>query len=245
MESPESAVHEGRTGSREYASLDSLYTSILRDGCCRNNVVGDAMVRSVLSAVIPVANPISPSAIAVLMGRECDEVLSTLQSIRSLLVLHDDVNEPIRLFHKSFSDFVTDPSRCTDVRFYIPPLYHTELVLSFLKLMDKSLKKNICSIPNYALNTDVANLQEKIEENGVRGALEYACRSWDKSLIVMEYRTSDVLSVLREFLEGRFIFWLETLSVLGAVGDAARALVTITKWLNQVCSEWLLDFWAP
>jgi hypothetical protein len=239
MESPESTAHEGRAGLMEYANLDSLYISILRDGCCRNNVVGDAMVRSVLSALILVANPISPSAIAVLMGRECDEVLSTLQSIRSLLVQHDDVNEPIRLLHKSFADFVTDPTRCTDTRFYILPFYHTALVLSCLKLMNKSLKRNVCSIPDYALNAEVADLQEKIEENGVRGALEHACRSWDKNLIITEYRTFDVFSALREFLEGRFLFWLETLSVLGAVGDAARALVMITKWLNEVCSEWL------
>jgi hypothetical protein len=49
--------------------------------------------------------------------------------------------------------------------------------------MDKSLKKNMCSIPDYALNSEVEDLPKRIEESGIRGALEYACRSWYKHLI--------------------------------------------------------------
>ena len=49
-----------------------------------------------------------------------------------------------------------------------------------------------------------------------------------------EHLISDVLLALRHFLEERFIFWLEVLSILGCVGDAARALAAALKWLNEV-----------
>jgi hypothetical protein len=170
------------------------------------------------------------------MGFECDEVLLLLESIQSLLALHDDINHPIQPFHKSFPDFITDPSRCSDPRFYISPDYHTELALCCLKHMGH-LEKNMCSIPDYALNSEVKDLQKTIEESGIRGAMEYSCRSWYKHLIVTKHRTPDVVSALRSFLEGKFVFWLEVLSVLGAVGDAARALNMTIKWLNEVCPD--------
>ena len=102
--------------------------------------------------------------------------------------------------------------------------------------MDKLLKKDMCSIPDYSLNSEVEDLPKRIEGSGIRGALEYACRSWYKHLVATKHRTSDVFSALRDFLEEKFPFWLEVLSILGAVGDAARALVAATKWLNEVCS---------
>ena len=103
--------------------------------------------------------------------------------------------------------------------------------------MGKLLKRNMCSIPNYTLNSEVEDLPRRIKESGIHGALEYACRSWYKHLVVMKYRTLDALSALHDFLEGKFIFWLEILSVLGTVREAVHALIETTKWLNEVCSE--------
>ena len=93
----------------------------------------------------------------------------------------------------------------------------------------------MCSIPNYTLNSNVGDLPERIKESGIHGALEYACRSWYKHLIGVTDQTTDVVAALHCLLEGKFLFWLEVLSIVGAVGDAARALTTTVKWLNEVC----------
>ena len=233
MKSPESTVHEGKAELKMHASLDSLYLSIFREAFCKVDVEDNATVRSVLSAVVLAANPLSPSAIATLMGFESDEVLRLLESIQSLLALHDDIDHPIQPFHKSLPDFITDSTRCNDQRFYISPDYHTELALYCLEQMGR-LEKNMFSIPDYALNSEVKDLQKKIDESGIRGAMEYSCRSWYKHLTVTKHRTADMVSALWSFLEGKFIFWLEVLSILGAVGEAARALNMTVKWLNEV-----------
>jgi len=239
MKSPESTAYEGKAELKVYTSLDSLYTSIFQAAFCKNDAEDDTMVRSVLSAVVLVTNPLSPSTIATLMGFERNEVLSLLESVQSLLVLHDDIDHPIQVFHKSFPDFITDPTRCSDSRFYISLDYQLELFLRCLELMGKSLKKNICSIPDYALNSEVEDLPGRIEESGIRGALEYACRSWHNHLITKTDRTADVVSALHRFLEEKFLFWLEVLSILGAAGDAVRALNVTVQWLIEVC----LNLW--
>ena len=238
MKHPESTAHEGRVELKTHTSLDSLYISIFREAFRKNDAEDDVMVRSVLSAVVLAVNPLSSSAVATLLGFECDVVLSLLESIQSLLTLHDDTDRPVHPFHKSFSDFITDSTRCSDTRFYISPDYHTEIFLGCLELMENLLEKNMCSLPDYALNSEVDDLPKRIEGSSISGALEYACRSWYKHLIVTKHRTADVVSALQRFSEGKFLFWLEVLSVLGAVGEAARALNTTVKWLKEVCPKW-------
>ena len=237
MESPECTAHEGRAELKAYTSLDSLYASILREAFRQNDDDDDAMVRSVLSAVVLVTNPLSPHAIATLMGFNYDAVQSLLESIRSLLMVRDNINHPIQPFHKSFPDFITDSTRCVDTRFHISPDHHTELVLRCLGLMGITLKKNTCSLPDYVLNAEVYDLPRRIEESGIVGALEYSCRSWFRHLPMVKDRIPDVVSVLHHFLEGKFLFWLEVLSVLGVMGDAAHALGITITWLKKVCLE--------
>ena len=176
----------------------------------------------------------SPSAITTLLGFRLNQVQRLLELIQSLLVLPEDLSYPVQPFHKSFPNFITDPVRCRDPQFHTSPDYHIELVLHCLELMERSLKKNMCSIPDYCLNPEVEDLPRKIEDSGIRGALEYACRSWYKHLTMTKHRAIDVLSALCDFLEGKLIFWLEVLSVLGVMGGAACALIATTKWLNDV-----------
>ena len=235
--SPETTTHEGKAKLKLHTSLDTLYTSILQAAFHGNDGNDDSMVRSVLSAVVLAANPLSQSAIATLVCLPCDQVLRLLESIQSLLVLPKAPNHPIQPFHKSFPDFITDPTRCTNPQFHISPSHHNELALRCLELMGKLLKRNMCSIPDYALNSEVEDLPKRINDSGIYGALEYACRSWYKHLSVTKHQVLDMVSALHNFLEGKFVFWLEVLSVLGAVGDAARALIETIKWLNEVCSE--------
>ena len=71
--------------------------------------------------------------------------------------------------------------------------------------------------------------------SGIHGALEYACRSWYKHLITTHDHVKDVVSALHGFFEQEFLFWLEVLSVLGAMGDTVYALNTTIRWLTEVC----------
>ena len=232
MASPEATIHKGKTGLKTHNSLDSLYTSILHTTFPDDDADDDAVVRSVLGAMVLVVNPLPPSAIATLMGLGCDVVTTLLESVQSLLVLHEDPGKPVQPFHKSFPDFMIDPSRCSNPRFYISPDFHTKLALCCLTLMYESLRKNMFSIPDYALNSDVGELPRVGESIG--SELVYACKSWYNHLDKTEHQILDVLSALHCFLEEKFIFWLEVLSVLGAVSEGARALTAILKWLNSV-----------
>ena len=74
----------------------------------------------------------------------------------------------------------------------------------------------MCKIPDTVTNSEVDSLQEKIREH-IDDALRYGCESWYKHLVGAHKgpaHAPKITSVLHQFLEERFLFWLEVLSVL-------------------------------
>ena len=226
---PDSTGYEGKT------SLDALYLWILGDAFCVDDPVICSKIRTIIGTVALLANPLPPSGIAELMDLETREVLPFLTSLHSLLVLDGGTTQPVKPFHKSFPDFITDASRCSDTRFYISPEHlHLELVTNCLRMMNGRLEQNLLSLPVYALNSEIKDMEARV--NGHIGvALRYACQSWYHHLPETEGDITDVVSRLRVFLGEKFLAWLEVVSVLGATRGAVTALERLIPWLQEVC----------
>jgi len=229
-----------KIGAREGKSLDSLYTSILREAFGDEHLDDDAETLSILGTVVLAANPLSPSIIATLLGFDTSHVRLLLSGANSL-ILQGGADHAVRPFHKSFPDFITDPTRCTDKRFYIsPPDRHSQLLVCSLELMNQMLEKNMCRLPDGVANLDISDLNERAEKH-IDPALRYVCTSWHVQLVNVDARAPIITSTLRRFLEAKFLCWLEVLSVLGAVTNATDALQAAVGWL-EVC--WLEVCWV-
>jgi len=233
--SPGSSAREGRARLKGNTTLDSLYSSILVEAFRYDDPEDDPKIRSVLGAVVLAVTPLSPCAIAALLDFRIKDVSFRLSSIHSLLLLQEHDDGPVRPFHKSFPDFITDPERCVNQRFRICPAdRHTELLVGCLELMNRRLERNMCKLPDGAKNSEVDDLKERAEQY-IDRALRYACRSWHKHLVTTSpAHTSEIIPVLHRFLEERFLFWLEVLSVLGAAREAVNVLEATARWLD-VC----------
>ena len=233
LQSPESSVREGKTKITANTTLDLLYMSILQEAFGDDDPEDDSKACSVLGAVILAINPLPPSTIAVLLGFDVTDVFLRLSSIHSLLTLQEDFDLPVQPFHKSFPDFIIDPSRCTNKRFHIsPPDHHLELLVGCLELMNQTLEKNMCNLPEAVKNSEVDDLKKRAGQY-ISDALQYACRSWHKHLIDKDMACMPkVMSIIHHFLEKKFLYWLEVLSVLGAVRDAVDALRVTARWLE-------------
>ena len=217
LHSPESTTPEGKTKVKGKATLDFLYMFILQQAFGDTNPDIELRVQSILGSVILAVNPLSSSAIATLLGLESGDVLPFLSSMSSLLVLHEDIHYPVRPFHKSFPDFIVDPSRCANPRFCIS-LHdqHAKLLVGCLDLMNQRLEKNMCKLPDGVINSDVKDLNERVEQY-IDPALQYACKSWHKHLIEVTPSNKDhIILLLNQFLQTKFVFWLEVLSVVRA-----------------------------
>ena len=249
---PSSTSHEGRAKVRSTANLDSLdgfapsvdgsvetldslYLSSFQGAFNGMDAGDDEKVRHVLGTVVLAVNPLPPSAIAILVGLGKQEVMDLLQLIQSLLKLSEDPDSLVLPFHKSFPDFITDPLRCPNKRFHISPeTGHLKLALSCLKLMNSCLEQNLLSLPNYALNSEVQDLEVRVKDH-ISIALQYACKSWHNHLTGVRGDIMTVVPALRSFLQEGFLAWLEVLSIIGAARDAVVALEKLILWLQEVC----------
>ena len=232
---PESTDHEGKTCFRPNTTLDSLYMSILETAFCEEGLEVYSRVRSTIGTIVLLVNPLPPSGIAELIGLDLQEVMLFLTLVHSLLALDEDFSQPVKPFHKSFPDFITDPSRCTNTRFYIsPPHLHSELFTNCLRVMNDRLEQNLLSLPDYALNSEVEDLQARIDGH-ISLALQYACQSWHNHLTKATGDVANVIPHLHVFLEEKFLAWLEVVSVLGSARGAVVALEQLMSWLQKVC----------
>ena len=106
-----------------------------------------------------------------------------------------------------------------------------ELLAGCLELMNQSLEKNMCKLLDGAINSEVNDLKERAEQY-IHQALRYACRSWHKHLVEMTLaHRLKITSILYCFLEGKFLFWLEVLSVLGVAREVVNVLEVVARWL--------------
>ena len=112
MRSPESTTHEAGVKLKAYTSLDSLYMSIFKEAFLENDANDNVMVRAVLSTVVLAENPLSQAAITTLTGFHPNHVQHLLESIQSLLILPEDLDDPVQPFHKSFPDFIRPHLLC-------------------------------------------------------------------------------------------------------------------------------------
>ena len=233
LQSPGNGVFEGKTKFTANATLDSLYTSILQEAFGDGYPEDDPKIRSILGAVVLTANPLSPYTIATLLGFKVRGVFPILSSVHSLLTFQEDDNQPVRPFHKSFPDFIVDPARCANPRFRVCPHdQHMELLIGCLGLMTRSLELNMCKLPDGAINSEVDDLKGRTKEC-ISQALEYTCRSWHKHLVdTTPAHRPKITSALHRFLERKFLFWLEVLSVLGVAREAVNALEVAARWLD-------------
>ncbi|KAI9069187.1 WD40 repeat-like protein, partial [Trametes sanguinea] len=126
--------------------------------------------------------------------------------------------------------------RCKSSHFLVKPsIQHSFLALRCLKLMQESLKYNICQIPSehgYPLNHEISDLPAKIAEH-IPPALQYASRYWIRHLGLAEVG-EELLAALEDFCNAHLLHWLEVLSLLGCVNGAVEALQSTQVFLNSI-----------
>ena len=241
---PQSTTHEGRTG------IDLLYTQVLEQAFHDADDAQELYTRFklVLGAVLLVFYPLSTKTLSELLEK-CDtpsHISNALRSLHSLLLVPNGEDDTVRPFHKSFPDFLTNPRRCKDERFFIdPPVHHIDILFSCLGLMKERLRKNICDLDGCPLLSDVKDLPDRRTAH-IGSALEYSCRFWTKHL--SETRGSGphierVKAAIDEFFTTHLLFWIEVLSITGHLNHGIYALNDIDRWyLSVSCVEHLSKY---
>ena len=227
----DSTVHEGRAG------IDPLYTQLLMHAFSGIEETGVfANLRRVLGATILAFNPLSRMQISGILRINQSFITTALRHLHSVLLVPSEDSKEIRVFHKSFPDFLQDLGRCSDLRFFInSAIHHTYMALDCLKLL-KRLKPNPCDLPDFSMNRDVANLPELLEEK-VGSASKYACVYWTmhvRSSLTTEDSATRLIASMTEFFKTSATPWIEVMSLDNRLESVIHSIYNLLDWLRMV-----------
>jgi len=231
---PDSTAEEGKSG------VDQLYTKVL-EHALQNIHTDNGQHRSCFQAtvgvVVLVFNPLSIKDLSELLGYDTSDIRNTMRSLHSLLVVPDSTEDPICTIHKSFPDFLTDPERCKDNRFFVEPaVHHTEILLLCLKLIRERLKESICNLDDHSVLSGVKDLSAHCKDK-IGDALEYSCCFWTKHLLRVPGSISCIKEVeegINEFFTTCLPYWIEVLALTGNLGAGVHAINDVEQWCALV-----------
>ena len=233
---PQIITHDGMLG------INQLYTQILKQALSEVDFDEQefySCFRSVVGTILLVLNPLPVKALSTLL--RASNILTTICSLHPVLLIpNESDHDPIRVFHKSFPDFLMDLTLCKDERFYInPSVHHQEILLLCLNLMKERLKRNICNLGDHTVLNEVVDIPTRRKEY-IGDALEYACQFWAKHLV--EIPTSgdnieEVHEAIKEFFTTYLLFWIEVLVIVGNLDASVYAINDIQQWYISVSFE--------
>jgi len=232
----DSTKHEGHAG------IDSLYSQILLYAFPDvHEPEMFAKIKCILGAIVLAFNPLSRRELSTILGASTSLISTTLRHLHSVILIPPDETKEIRIFHKSFSDFLQDDKRCTNTRLYIKPKsYHGNMVLSCLKLV-KELKRNPCSLPPFMMNQDIQDLPQLLE-NKIGGAIQYACTYWARHLRLSptsEDFADKFMNLATSMLQNAPP-WIEVMSLGNQLGEVIHSMNSLLDWPDRVSDSYLL-----
>ncbi|KAH8993139.1 hypothetical protein EDB92DRAFT_1855060 [Lactarius akahatsu] len=141
----------------------------------------------------------------------------------------------VKLRHKAYKDYLIDAKRCTGSFHVDQAKAHRNTTISCLKIMQQGLKFNICGLKSsYRRNYEVEDRQSLIEKC-ISSHLAYACKFWAdhlRGVSSTEKRDTEIVNLLRNFLNFHLLYWLEVLSLLSTSNIASKSLLTAAEWLE-------------
>ena len=231
---PQTTIGAGRSG------VDQLYTKVLKQAFSDidpGNGQDYLYFQTVVGTILLISNPLSINGLSELLGYNTHRICSTVRSLHSLLLVPENTEDPISVFHKSFPDFLLDPDRCQDKQLHVEPAgCHVEILLACLRLMEKKLKKNICNLGDCAILSEVEDISTH-KNTYIGDALEYACQYWTRHLLGVPHsspRAEEVQKAIDKFFTTHLLHWIEVLALTGNLGIGVYAMNDIDQWCGLV-----------
>jgi hypothetical protein len=228
---PKSRLVELLKDQRKYASkMEKTYHPILTQ--LLNEQENDKFelqqilqeFQSIVGVIILLADPLSMNVLSAFLGIGVDQVSYRLQFFRSVLSIPDNRNEPIRILHLSFRDFLVQPG----TQFYVDePRKHKDIAKFCLQTMACHLQRNICNLDSPGTRT--ADIDAEHIRQHLPPELQYSCRYWIYHVERSQAVSSEIEDV-RLFLTKHFLHWVEVMSLLGLLSDVVGLLDLLQRY---------------
>ncbi|KAL5614412.1 uncharacterized protein BROUX77_000249 [Berkeleyomyces rouxiae] len=196
--------------------------------------------RDIVGPIVILANPLSTKALGKLLDIPLDVIDDLLDSLHSVLRIPVSSEQPVRLFHLSFRDFLVDPVKKEKNDFWVDEkATHHNMATQCLRIMNKHLCTDICRL-NWP-GTTRSSVDSQTVQRHIPPEVQYACLYWVDHLQQGEVIV-DGTSKVGVFLRQHFLHWLEALSLFGRASESLRIMKALLLILSEGETEGLREF---
>ncbi|KAF3011628.1 hypothetical protein E8E14_000831 [Neopestalotiopsis sp. 37M] len=132
----------------QVSKLDATYLPVLTqmvDGLNSSELdIVTKRFRQVVGSIVTLANPLPTSSLAHLLDISVETIDEALWTLHSVLFIPKSREQPLRILHLSFRDFLVNPERCEDPFWINEKDTHRELAINCLRVLKKFLKTDLC-----------------------------------------------------------------------------------------------------
>ncbi|KAL4776957.1 hypothetical protein BDW60DRAFT_203057, partial [Aspergillus nidulans var. acristatus] len=174
--------------------------------------------QAIIGSIILLAVPLSINALSLFLGIGADQISNRLDTFRSVLSIPSDRDQPVRILHLSFRDFLVQ----SRTKFLVDePKKHKDIAKCCLKTMQSRLQKDVCNLESPG--TRRADIDPQDIYQYLPPELQYSCRYWIHHLKESQVSSSEIEEV-RLFLQKHFLHWVEAMSLLGLISEVVGML---------------------
>jgi len=181
--------------------------------------------KNIVGVIIVLVTPLSVNALSQLLSTKTNNINKRLDRLHSVLNIPDNLCTPVRLLHLSFRDFLLDPKKKKSSPFWIDEKeVHQNITAQCLKVMQHSLRKNICNLPSFGtqrIEIDTYSINQYLPSE-----LQYSCRYWAQHLTQSKDPGTEMGEAFL-FLQEHFLHWVEAMSILGIISEVVGIINTL------------------
>ncbi|KAH8753652.1 hypothetical protein F5883DRAFT_191999 [Diaporthe sp. PMI_573] len=221
------------------SQLHQIYDPILSQVFLGNDEAESCQQLQFLGALVLLATPLSAASLACLLGIDMDDVNWWLPELHAVFDIPAETHGPIRMLHKSFSDFLLSPINSAVSNYQVDATEtHAMLATKCIQRMQGGLKQDICDIRKLGASRD--DIDQKDIDGNIPADLRYACLYWGYHL---QRSGRAIHNNVVAFLYEHFLHWVEALSLLGRLSDGALALRKLREMIetNSELGDFLKD----
>ncbi|KAJ6032556.1 hypothetical protein N7540_003288 [Penicillium herquei] len=184
--------------------------------------------REIIGSILVLLEPFNVASLSGLLLIDEYEVSLTLEPLFSILEIPANIEQPVKIFHQSFRDFLIREKRCeiaeqdgiSESNFHInEESMHGMLAIKCLEAMSKTLRKNLCQASHTGIS--LSDIDRSDLNRILPKYVQYACCHWVYHL-GKSRRAPTFTDEVSSFFRAHLLHWLEALSLLGKGPESAK-----------------------
>ncbi|KAJ3127168.1 hypothetical protein HK100_009892 [Physocladia obscura] len=205
--------------------IDQKYSSFL-------NRIFDNKFQSklfnVFATVVCLFEPINIEAIANIIGEPMSEVKNIIRALDAIL-LQDSKTKAIRIFHKSFKDYLVDPTHGN----FASNLHshHKWLAKKTVAHLTKYLHFNMCNLPIDKFCSEINDFSSRVC-NEIPQAAVYTASYFQQHFLESGQNLLDenIDSEISDLFLNKAHYWIELMSLIGKTDQIVHSVITLQKY---------------